>query len=339
MMKKIPILIVIFVCTNVCSVRCQDTFSILAFDSITREVGAAGASCLDLFATPFSNNDFICELFPDTGAIDCQAAYIAPNQATARQRMRAGDSPAQIISYLIANDAGGPATAFTTRQYGVVRMGSNPRTAAFTGTACMNYKNHIVGPNYTIQGNILLGQMVLDSMEARFKRAHGDLACKLMAAMQGAKMVGADSRCAGNNTSSMFAFLKVSLPTDTFGKPRYLISLRTHNGDQIEPIDSLQVLFNNSGRSCSPPNPAGIRAEQQQLRVNVFPNPASHDVQIAINSDQSYRVRVYESGGRLLYDGTVTGKVILDSRRWNKGLYTCELSGNSGIIVKKFVIE
>jgi hypothetical protein len=45
------------------SMRSQDTFSILAFDSITREVGAAGASCVDLFANPGLTNHFIAELF------------------------------------------------------------------------------------------------------------------------------------------------------------------------------------------------------------------------------------------------------------------------------------
>ncbi len=70
-----------------------------------------------------------------------------------------------------------------------------PRSAAYTGQNCVNYKNHITGRNYSIQGNILLGQQILDSMEARFLRAEGELACRLMEALQGAKVVGADTRC------------------------------------------------------------------------------------------------------------------------------------------------
>ena len=57
----------------------QDTFSILAFDSITREVGAAGASCVDLFNYQITNH-FICELFPGVGAIATQASYLTSNQ-------------------------------------------------------------------------------------------------------------------------------------------------------------------------------------------------------------------------------------------------------------------
>jgi hypothetical protein len=90
-MKKTLVLAIFFLVSG--KIKSQDTFSILAFDSITREVGAAGASCLDMFNFPQFTNDFICELFPDTGAIASQASYVAQNQAGARMRMRAGDSP------------------------------------------------------------------------------------------------------------------------------------------------------------------------------------------------------------------------------------------------------
>ncbi|MDA8556722.1 DUF1028 domain-containing protein [bacterium] len=49
-----------------------------------------------------------------------------------------------------------------SRQYGVVDYhNGSSRSAAFTGTSCFDYKNHILGPNYAIQGNILLGQQGL----------------------------------------------------------------------------------------------------------------------------------------------------------------------------------
>jgi uncharacterized Ntn-hydrolase superfamily protein len=96
----------------------------------------------------------------------------------------------------------------------------------------------------------LLGQEVLDSMEARFMNESGDLTCKLMAALQGANMVGADARCSGNGTSSLFAFIKVAQPIDMFGSPSFNISVRTHGNSNIEPIDSLQIMFNLS-HNCS----------------------------------------------------------------------------------------
>ena len=74
-----------------------------------------------------------------------------------------------------------------------------------------------------------MGQEVLNSMETGFLNEDGDLAYKLMAALQGAKIVGADSRCETNGTSSLFAYVKVAQPTDVFGSPSFIISVRTVN--------------------------------------------------------------------------------------------------------------
>ncbi len=197
----------------------QDTFSIVAVDTTTGEVGSAGASCVDLFTAGITDIGFLGDLLPGIGSINTQAAYYAPNQANARTRMLLGDTPAQVIAWLQANDAQGVANA-TNRQYGVARLiGSGSQAAAHTGTACLSYASHRVGANYSIQGNILLGAQILDSMEAHFLNTPGTLAQKLMSALQGANVIGADTRCADNNSSSLFAFLKVAAPTDPDGDP------------------------------------------------------------------------------------------------------------------------
>lgn len=164
MIKK---LLFISCCLSACVASAQDTFSIVAVDSVTGEVGGAGASCVDMFTTGLSN-DFLSELFPGVGAINTQAAYDATNQANARKRMNAGDSPAQIISYLTTNDVNGNPSQ---RQYGVIRLiNGSPKSAGYTGSSCPAAKKHIAGITYCIQGNTLLGTKVIDSMEARFKR-------------------------------------------------------------------------------------------------------------------------------------------------------------------------
>ena len=228
--------------TLVLSVNAQDTFSIVAVDSVSGEVGSAGASCVDLFQAGLPNDDFLGVLVPGVGAINTQAYYLVANQNNATAQMQSGQTPSQIIQWLVANDAQANPDI---RQYGIAALvNGSPEAAAHTGSSTNDYKNHIVGPYYSIQGNILLGQEVLDSMEARFLAEDGDLACKLMAALQGANMVGADTRCAPDGTSSLFAFVKVSQESDPFGSPSFLASVRTHDNSGIEPIDSLQVIFN-----------------------------------------------------------------------------------------------
>ena len=319
--------------------KAQDTFSILAFDSITGEVGAAGASCVDLFPFPAYTNDFIAELFPGEGAIATQAAYIAANQTNARNRFTAGDSPTQLINWLQANDAQS-STAALTRQYGVVRMNmGTPKSAGFTGLNCLDYKNHITGPNYSIQGNILLGQMVLDSMEARFNREPGELACKLMAAMQGAKMVGADSRCASNGSSSLFAFLKVAQVGDVFGQPSFLVSLKTPANAGIEPIDSLQVLF-NAERSCTV-STVGLQEElTNKITFHVFPNPSSDRLVIRSNlQDKEYTWLIRNLLGMEIAAGVNKEQVEINISRWNRGVYTLEIHLEKTKIIKKITVN
>ncbi len=323
--------------------RAQDTFSILAFDSITGEVGAAGASCVDLFNFPQFTNDFICELFPGVGAIATQASYITTNQVNARTRMNLGDSPNQILNWLQANDL---QSNPSVRQYGVVRMmPDSVQTAAFTGSNCMAYKNHLVGPNYTIHGNILLGQQVLDSMETRFLREPGDLACKLMAAMQGAKMVGADTRCASNGSSSLFAFIKVTLPSDVFGSPSFLLSLKTQNTAGIEPIDSLQNMF-NAVKTCTVDWVSLKETISETQDWIVFPNPVKENLNVEFISQavsKNLKSCIYTVYGQLMREETLElhqNQALVNCRGLANGTYFLLLQGaDSKKVVRKFVVS
>lgn len=218
----------------------QDTFSIVAVDTATGEVGGAGASCLDASVVA-SGAAVINQLLPGRGAIHTQSFYLSANQLNARNRMQAGESPQEIIAWLIANDVQGDASQ---RQYGIVDFDSSgqARAAAFTGVNCLDYKGQIEGVYYAIQGNILLGPQVLDSMEARFLAASGPLAHRLMAALQGANLPGADSRCLSEGVSSQSAFLRVARPNNPAGNNHLdLVVAQTPFG--VEPIDSLQALF------------------------------------------------------------------------------------------------
>ena len=223
------------------SANSQDTFSICAVDAATGQVGSAGATCITSSSV---SAIIISDVHPGVGVVHTQSYWLAANQNYARALMDSGLSPQQILDSVTAYDAGSDETI---RQYGAVDLNSgNPRSAAFTGVNCMNYKNHITGPGYSIQGNILLGQQILDSMQSRYLNAPGSLACKLMAALQGAKVVGADTRCMTYGISSYSAFLRVANPLDAAGNLFLDLTVNTFPGNH-DPIDSLQVLFDNVG--------------------------------------------------------------------------------------------
>lgn len=218
----------------------QDTFSIVAVDVATGQVGSAGATCLD-------GNDIatgaliISDVIPDVGAIHTQSYWVPANQNAAHdQVVDNGLSPEALMAWLEANDIqGNPAI----RQYGMADLVTGEaRAAAYTGLNCMDWKGHIVGPNYAIQGNILLGEEILTQMEAGFTGTEGTLAEKLMAAMQGANVAGADTRCLEEGVSSRSAFLRVANPGDDPDNLSLdLVVDITPEG--IEPIDVLQAEF------------------------------------------------------------------------------------------------
>jgi uncharacterized Ntn-hydrolase superfamily protein len=223
----------------------QDTFSIVAIDSVTGEIGSAGASCVGYSAYYPHGAAVLSDVIPGVGAIHTQASYLSTNQQYAHDLMILGLPPQQIIDSLVAHDAQNNPT---TRQYGIVDYNNgHPRAASYTGVNCMDYKNDTNHIYYSIQGNILLGQLVIDSMQNRFLAASGTLADRLMAALQGAKMIGADTRCAVHNSSSLSSFLRMARPSDPYDT-LYLDLYMAYNQNYsgfvpVDPIDSLQTLY------------------------------------------------------------------------------------------------
>jgi uncharacterized Ntn-hydrolase superfamily protein len=244
--KKIISLAILLMALPIFIINAQDTFSIVAIDSVTGEIGSAGASCVSFSTTYPHGAQIISDVIPGIGVIHTQAAWLAANQQNAHNWMMLGLSPQQIIDSLVAHDAQGNPT---TRQYGITDYnGGHPRSAAYTGVNCSDYKNDTAHLNYSIQGNILLGQQIIDSIQSRFLNTQGTLGDRLMAALQGAKVIGADTRCAIHHTSSESSFLRVAKMTN-LPDSLYLDLWMAYPGGTtgifpVDPIDSLQTLYN-----------------------------------------------------------------------------------------------
>lgn len=328
-MKKIITLFILIAFFIPWVLNAQDTFSIVAVDEETGEVGSAGASCVP-GADQFGGVILISDLIPGRGAVNGQATVCIPhiNLNNAIGQMEAGFAPQEIIAWLYINDA----CSFGTnedRQYGIVDFDIDgvPRAAAFTGVNTINHAGQRVGTNYAIQGNILLGPEILDSMETRFLNTEGSLAEKLMAAMQGANVPGADSRCLDAGTSSTSAFLQVAKPDDVQGEPSLVLNvIETASG--VEPIDSLQVLFDELFVTGT------HNLENSQIRV--FPNPAEDYIQIEHANGVSMDLSVFDLEGRVILEKTINGNtntIGLDNIR-RTGIVVYQLQSQDGQIQK-----
>ena len=252
------------------------TFSIVAVDTQTGEVGSAGGSCI-------ANSIIISDIHPSIGAIHTQSYWNQGNQEYASSLMEEGFSPDEIMILLEQNDVQNNPSI---RQYGAVDLfnGTNygqlleqecsdiggsqwfgelgsgelaectdstiSRSASFTGDNCSDWKGHINGINYAIQGNILLDESILTDMEEAFVNTNGSLDQKLIRALQGAKVPGADTRCLDEGISTLSAFIRVAKPDDT---DSYYMDLNINSvtpyyaqtGIWIDPIDTLNTLYEN----------------------------------------------------------------------------------------------
>jgi len=207
------------------------TFSIVAVDTVNGAVGGAGASCID-------GSVIINDMIESVGAVHTQALWLQGNQNNARMLLNQGLDPDSIIGWLSANDV---AFRPEIRQYGVVTLAGAGASASWTGAGCTSWAGHRTGPTYAIQGNILLGPEIVDSMEAAYLNTEGPLEEKLMAALEAAKVPGADTRCLSSGKSALSAFIRVIRPGD--GGSPYLWENVNSTPGVIDPIDSLRMRY------------------------------------------------------------------------------------------------
>ncbi len=311
----------------------QHTFSIVAVDSITGEIGSAGATCGDSIIWPGTLGALlISDVIPGVGAIHTQSYHSFDNQAEAHLKMEQGLSPQEIITWMENNDVQDNPLI---RQYGIVDYNNgSPRSAAYTGSNCFDYKNHILGPNYAIQGNILLGQEVLDNMESNFLNTNGSLADKLMAAMQGAKIIGADTRCFEDSTSSLSAFIRVALPND-HPDSLYLDCNIAGTPQWVEPIDVLQSKYNQWLLTTS------IENAEDEFSFSIQPNPAENRFILNWGLDSSEKqINIYNNAGQKIWTKKSTDaqeEILIDG--WSKGIYNIVIESEKGSRIKQLVVK
>ncbi|MGD9380363.1 MAG: DUF1028 domain-containing protein [candidate division WOR-3 bacterium] len=157
------------------------TFSIVAMDAQTDEWGIAVASrVLDVgYVVPWVE--------ADVGAVASQALsnpYLGPRILDA---LKQGKSAAEALETVLATD-----TIPEDRQVGVVDK--NGKAASHTGTTTNAWAGHKTAPFVAVQGNILTGPEVVDSMLAVFQRTEGPLAERLMSALEAGENAGGDNR-------------------------------------------------------------------------------------------------------------------------------------------------
>jgi len=157
------------------------TFSIVARDSITGELGIAVASRF------FAVGTVVPWAKAEVGAVATQSFANTTFGWRGLDLLEKGVTPEEVVKILLRTD-----TEPERRQFGIVS--ADGKSASYTGEQCNPWAGGRNGPNYAIQGNILAGEAVVIAMEAAFIRTKGTLAEKLYAALIDGEKNGGDAR-------------------------------------------------------------------------------------------------------------------------------------------------
>ena len=155
------------------------TYSIVARDDAAGQVGAAVQSAWYLSAG-------VILVEAGVGAIVSQAMSERAFAHQGLDMIRAGSTPSDAIAALMAGD-----TMPAIRQLGAIDVSSPP--AAFTGTSCVPHAGTSARVDCVAQANMMEHSGVPQAMVAAFE-ASGDLAARLLAALDAAQALGGDFR-------------------------------------------------------------------------------------------------------------------------------------------------
>jgi uncharacterized Ntn-hydrolase superfamily protein len=161
--------------------RPVNTYSIVARDPATGEMGVAVQSHW------FSVGPIVAWAEAGVGAVATQS-FVDPSYGKlGLELMRVGRSAPDALKGLLAADSGS-----AVRQ--VAMIDAQGRVAAHTGERCIAAAGHLVGENFSVQANMMEKDTVWPAMAKAFRETKGDLAARMMAALEAAEAAGGDIR-------------------------------------------------------------------------------------------------------------------------------------------------
>ena len=157
------------------------TFSIVAFDPETDSLGVAVQSKF------LAVGSIVPWARAGTGAVATQAMANYNFGPRGLGLMSRGKTARETVEALISAD-----DEREHRQLGVVD--AEGRASTFTGGECFEWAGGVTGEYYAAQGNILVGRETVTEMAKTFEDTPGDLAGRLLAALDAGQQAGGDSR-------------------------------------------------------------------------------------------------------------------------------------------------
>ena len=157
------------------------TFSLVAFDAETDSLGVAVQSKF------LAVGSVVPWARAGVGAVATQAMANYNYGPRGLGLMQGGQTAGQTLEALVSDDEDRD-----DRQVGVVD--GRGGTATFTGAGCFDWAGGLTGEHYAAQGNILLGKETVEALARTYEETEGDLATRLLAALDAGQQAGGDLR-------------------------------------------------------------------------------------------------------------------------------------------------
>ena len=157
------------------------TFSIVAQDPETGRMGVAVQSHW------FSVGSIVAWAEAGVGAVATQSLVEVSYGPLGLALMRAGKSAPEALTALLAADEGRE-----LRQ--VAMVDARGEVAVHTGSRCIADAGHETGEGFSVQANMMANPTVWPAMAAAYREAKGDLAERLLAALEAGQAAGGDIR-------------------------------------------------------------------------------------------------------------------------------------------------
>lgn len=197
------------------------TFSIAAHDPETNTFGAAVTTgTVSVGAT--------CPYVSSNAAAVTQSYTKTEHGRDAVARADAGDRIDNTFEELLEADEHA-----TYRQVHGIGTSSS---FAFTGDECVDWAGHRETDTYTVAGNMLAGESVVDATAEAYESAEGDMAERLVSALEAGEHAGGDDR------GEMSAALLIHAPT-----PEMYHNLRVDLSET--PVSDLRELLTEARRA------------------------------------------------------------------------------------------
>ena len=212
----------VLLATGAAAAPLAHTFSIVARDPHTGELGVAVQSHY------FSVGPVVPWAEAGVGAVATQSLVLVDYGPDGLALMRKGVPAPEALDRLVKAD-----TARAGRQ--VAMIDAHGRVAAWTGPSCIPFAGQHVGASYSAQANLMASDRVWPAMARAFEHAKGDLAERLLRALEAGQQAGGDIR--GRQSAAI-----VVVKAKSTGKPwnDRLFDLRVE--DSPEPIAELRRL-------------------------------------------------------------------------------------------------